>query len=351
MPVHITPLTPLAFLERSASVFADEVAVVHGDRRITYRELAAEVTRVARALQASGVGRRRPRGVPVPQRAGPAGGPLRGAPRRRRAGCRQHTARARGGVDDLHPLGGAPDAVVDTALAGTVAPVARPPVGGRGDLGRRRGARPRGPPRRRLRGPPRARVGRAAAVGRRGRGRDDLHQLHLGHDRDAQGRDVHAPRRVSQQPGREPDRRPRAGHGLPLDAADVPLQRVVPPLGDRRLRRRAGVPAGGARRRHLAPDRRGGHHPPQRRPRRAVAAGQLGARPPPRAPADGDDGRGAAQPDDPRPDRGPRRPRGARLRAHRDLRPVHRVPMADGAGPARSRPSVRACSPARAWRW
>ena len=55
MPVHITPLTPLAFLERSASVFAGAVAVVHGDRRITYHELAAEVTRVARALQASGV--------------------------------------------------------------------------------------------------------------------------------------------------------------------------------------------------------------------------------------------------------------------------------------------------------
>ncbi len=56
MPVHITPLTPLAFLERSRSVFAGSTAVVHGDRRMTYRELADEATRVARALQASGVG-------------------------------------------------------------------------------------------------------------------------------------------------------------------------------------------------------------------------------------------------------------------------------------------------------
>ena len=56
MPVHVTPLTPLAFLERSADVFPEAVAVVHGDERITYRELAARVTRTARALRASGIG-------------------------------------------------------------------------------------------------------------------------------------------------------------------------------------------------------------------------------------------------------------------------------------------------------
>ena len=55
-PVHITPLTPLAFLERSASVFADAPAVVHGEERITHRGLAERVTRVANALRASGVG-------------------------------------------------------------------------------------------------------------------------------------------------------------------------------------------------------------------------------------------------------------------------------------------------------
>ncbi len=54
MPVHLTPLTALAFLERSADVFSDVIAVVHGDERITYRELAARVTRTAQALRASG---------------------------------------------------------------------------------------------------------------------------------------------------------------------------------------------------------------------------------------------------------------------------------------------------------
>src|SRR3954470_6845968 len=53
--VSFTPLTPLAFLGRSADVFADKTAVVYGERRSTYREFAAEATRVARALQACGV--------------------------------------------------------------------------------------------------------------------------------------------------------------------------------------------------------------------------------------------------------------------------------------------------------
>src|SRR4051812_29004429 len=51
-----TPLTPLAFLGRSAEAFPDKTAIVHGDRRVDYRELAAEATRLAQALQASGIG-------------------------------------------------------------------------------------------------------------------------------------------------------------------------------------------------------------------------------------------------------------------------------------------------------
>ena len=50
-----TPLTPLRFLERSAEVFPDKVAIVHGDRRTTYRDFAGEATRLARALHASGI--------------------------------------------------------------------------------------------------------------------------------------------------------------------------------------------------------------------------------------------------------------------------------------------------------
>ncbi|MFF5990167.1 acyl--CoA ligase family protein [Prauserella flavalba] len=50
-----TPLTPLSFLHRSAEVFPDKVAIAYGERRLTYREFAAEATRVAGGLRASGI--------------------------------------------------------------------------------------------------------------------------------------------------------------------------------------------------------------------------------------------------------------------------------------------------------
>jgi len=54
--VWSTPLTPLAFLGRAAEVFPDREAVVYGERRMTYTQFAQEVTRVAHALRACGVG-------------------------------------------------------------------------------------------------------------------------------------------------------------------------------------------------------------------------------------------------------------------------------------------------------
>src|SRR5664279_3111469 len=53
--VSHTELTPLSFLERSARVFPDKTAVIYGKRRLTYRELEEEATRVAHALRASGI--------------------------------------------------------------------------------------------------------------------------------------------------------------------------------------------------------------------------------------------------------------------------------------------------------
>ena len=50
-----TQLTPLTFLGRSAEVYPDKTAIVYGERRSTYREFAAEATRVAHALRGSGV--------------------------------------------------------------------------------------------------------------------------------------------------------------------------------------------------------------------------------------------------------------------------------------------------------
>jgi fatty-acyl-CoA synthase len=50
-----TELTPLSFLERSAAVFPDRVAIVHGERRLSYADFASHATRLANALRACGV--------------------------------------------------------------------------------------------------------------------------------------------------------------------------------------------------------------------------------------------------------------------------------------------------------
>jgi 3-(methylthio)propionyl---CoA ligase len=54
---NYTALTPVSFLERSAEVYPDKVAVVHGGHNITYREMRTRVRRLASVLRARGVGR------------------------------------------------------------------------------------------------------------------------------------------------------------------------------------------------------------------------------------------------------------------------------------------------------
>ncbi len=53
--VYRTDLTPLSFLSRSASVFPEKVAIVHGDRHYTYREFAERVYRMASHLRVHGL--------------------------------------------------------------------------------------------------------------------------------------------------------------------------------------------------------------------------------------------------------------------------------------------------------
>jgi fatty-acyl-CoA synthase len=55
-PANCTPLTPLAFLPRTAAIHPDRTAVIHGERRISYREFHARARRLASALAACGVG-------------------------------------------------------------------------------------------------------------------------------------------------------------------------------------------------------------------------------------------------------------------------------------------------------
>ncbi|HLV97812.1 MAG TPA: acyl--CoA ligase family protein [Ktedonobacterales bacterium] len=53
--VYRSELTPVSFLRRSASVFPDKTAVVHGERRYTYRQFEERVNRLASALRAAGM--------------------------------------------------------------------------------------------------------------------------------------------------------------------------------------------------------------------------------------------------------------------------------------------------------
>jgi len=53
---NFAALTPLSFLARSAAVYPDKVAVIHGSRRFTYREFHERCCRLADALPQRGIG-------------------------------------------------------------------------------------------------------------------------------------------------------------------------------------------------------------------------------------------------------------------------------------------------------
>jgi len=173
----------------------------------------------------------------------------------------------------------------------------------------------------------------------RGRGGDDLDQLHLGDDRSAEGRPVHVPRHLP--PGaRERDlAASRPGVDVSLVVADVPLQRLVQPVvGDcrRRSSRDDSSSRSGA---DVGDDRRRACHPLRRRADRPALARQPPGGPPGRARAHGHDGWRAALTDARlSADRAERRDR-PHLRAHRDLRAADgdrdpgALELAPGGGP------------------
>ncbi|MEM7344128.1 MAG: acyl-CoA synthetase [Chloroflexota bacterium] len=55
-PANYVSLSPLTFLERAAHVFPDHTAIVHGERRYSWRDLYNRSRRLASALQARGIG-------------------------------------------------------------------------------------------------------------------------------------------------------------------------------------------------------------------------------------------------------------------------------------------------------
>jgi fatty-acyl-CoA synthase len=54
---NYTPLTPLTFIERSASIYPDRLAVIHGQRRYTWLQTFTRARRLASALVRKGIGK------------------------------------------------------------------------------------------------------------------------------------------------------------------------------------------------------------------------------------------------------------------------------------------------------
>src|SRR2546430_13698834 len=56
-PANFQPLTPLSFLERSAAVFPDHTAIIHGALRRSYADFYARSRRLASSLAERGIKR------------------------------------------------------------------------------------------------------------------------------------------------------------------------------------------------------------------------------------------------------------------------------------------------------
>ncbi len=54
---NYTPLSPLSFLRRAATVFPDHIAIVHGDQRTTYRDFYRRCRQLGSALERAGIGK------------------------------------------------------------------------------------------------------------------------------------------------------------------------------------------------------------------------------------------------------------------------------------------------------
>ena len=243
---NYTPLTPLSLIARTAYTFPRHLAVVHGDRRYTWAETYARARRLASALAKAGVGTGRHRRADGGQHAGNVRSPLRRADDRRRAQHAQYAARRRG--DRLHAAArrgqGAhhrhrilADGREGPRANGFQAPRHR----------HRRRARARGEPSRgnRLRSIHRRRRSGVCVAASGGRMERDLAQLHVRHDRQSEGRRLSPSRRVPERAVQHHRLGDAAARRVPVDAADVPLQRLVLRVDDGGQRGRQRLPAQG----------------------------------------------------------------------------------------------------------
>ncbi len=268
---NFVALSPTSFVERSAEVFGDLEAVVHGARRYTWRQTRERSARLAAALRSFGVGR----GTTVSAM-------LHNTPEMVEA---HYAVPALNAV--LNTLNTRLDApliawqlahcecavlITDRELAPTVGAAlallrsehGRTPVVidvCDSEHVRRR----RAPGRARVRGL--ARRARAAGDARRpGRRMGcDRDLVHLGDDRRPERRRHPSPRRLSERSLQRGDLDHAALPALPVDAADVPLQRLVLPVDGGAARWHACLPAQGRGAGDLRCDPQGARRPLLRR--------------------------------------------------------------------------------------
>ena len=220
--VSFEPLTPTAFLLRSGKVYADRIAVIDDERRYTYAEFLDRCLRLAGALRGMGVQDGGRVAVLAPNThvllEAHYGVPFAGAvlvalnPRLTAADLARIVAHSGAQVliYDYELRSASPREIARARARACSWCAAGGPTTSTSDLlARRRALRRAGD----------------------GRARAPLDQLHERHDRRAQGRHVSPPRRLPA------GARDGAGHAarlrqhLPVDAADVSLQRLVLHVG------------------------------------------------------------------------------------------------------------------------
>ncbi len=242
-PANYVPLTPLSALRRASRVFSDRTAVVYGDHRVTYPEYIDRCTRLASALAAKGVKPGDVVATILPNIPAHAEAHF-GVPA---CGAVLNSINTRldvGTVGYIFDHGGAKVALVDAAFI---------------DLAEAAIAEMEGD------GPEIIEVPDDAA-GFPATGRHPTYeqmlaeadpafdwimpedeweshraQLHLRHDRAAQGRRLPPPRRVSERDGPGAELADGAASGLPHHRAALSLQRLVPHLDDADGRRHGGL--------------------------------------------------------------------------------------------------------------
>ncbi len=258
---NYVPLTPIGFLVRSASVYPNRLAVVHGERRYSWREALERCRRLASALAARGVGRGDTVAVMAPNipEAFEAhfGVPMAGAVLNA-LNIRLDPAT----IAFILRHGEAKVLITDSEFAPVVAqalaqldhkPVVIDIADAMGTGGERLGEM--GYEEFLATGDPA--FSEMTPGGRMGR---DRAQLYLGHDRQPERRRLSPSRRLPERTRQYPCLGHAAAPGLSVDPADVSLQRLVLPVDDYGDGRHSCLPAPGRGCGDLRGDRARGCH-------------------------------------------------------------------------------------------